>query len=366
MLSLSQSNRRQHFGKFPSVSINDDGIIVEVYQPFIVSYKILYKVGQLNGEEMKMNEKTRCLDYGCYPKVAINNENRVVEVHEGRVLRQIYYHIGTIDVNNETVNWYPHVYTLCGGKYPAVAVHGDRVVITYDGAFGSYTSYYYMGNLTTDGTGIQWERGGANHKLMGATETSVAMNDRNIVVAGRGWNGIMCRVGRFRGNAIEFTKEFPFTQLGHYCPSVCLNNNGYVLMVWQSTTLRKLKYITTNIADPENPSITWPKNDSIQTNEYDFGRNPTIAITPGGGRVIEEHETNCSLYRCRLYFRIGVLDKLQPKLVPQQEQVLSEQVKSREEPQPQPTQESEFKESTTAQPQGGKQVNQNVVTNPFY
>ena len=362
MLRLSQSNRRQHFGKFPSVSINDNGTIVEVYQPFIPSYKILYKIGRLNGEELKMREETRCLDYGCYPKVAINNRNQVVEVHEGRVLRQIYYHIGIVDINNETVNWYPCVYILCGGKYPAVAVHGDRVVITYDRAFGSYTSYYYVGNFTTDGTGIQWEPGSANHKLMDATETSVAMNDRNIVVAGRRWSGIMCRLGRFRGNSIEFTKEFPFTQLGYYCPSVCLNNDGYILMVWRSTT-RKLKYIATNIADPENPSITWPKNDSIRTNEY--GCNPTIAITPGGGRVIEEHETIYPLYRC-LYYCTGVLDKLPHEVQPKpQEQVLSEQVKSQEEPQLQPTQESKFKGSTIVQPRVGKQENQNVVTSLF-
>jgi hypothetical protein len=347
MLRLSESNRRQHFGKFPSVSINDDGIIVEVYQPFIVSSEIHYKVGRLSGEEMKMSEETRRLDYGRYPKVAINNRNRVIEVHEGTVYRKICYNVGEIDNVRNKITWYPRVYTLCRGKYPAVAVHGDRVVITYDRAYGSYTSYYSMGNFTTDGNGIQWEPENAkNHKLMAATETSVAMNERNIVVAGRAWSGILCRLGRFCGNAIEFTKEFPFNHLG-YCPTVCLNDDGAVLMVWQSTP-RKLKYVATNIPDPENPSITWPKHDPTQSYKYDSGYNPTVAISPVGGHVIEEHDPNYALYRCRLSYRIGVLEKLRP----QQEQVL-ERKQEQEEQQPPPIQPPKLeKESATLKPHG--------------
>ena len=217
----------------------------------------------------------------------------------------------------------------------AVAVHGDRVVVTYDCAsvFGSYTSYYYIGNFTTDRTGIQWEP--KNAKLFGATETSVAVNEQNIVVAGRGWKSIMCCVGQFHGNAIEFNREIPLNHVG-YCPTVCLDDDGYIIMVWQSTTLRKLNYVIANIPDPERPSITWPQHDSmVYIRSYDYGYNPTIAISPVGGHVIEEHETNFSLHRCRIHYHTGILEKsrLQGQ-APQREQVL-EQEQSQEEPQPQ-------------------------------
>ena len=70
-----------------SVSINKDGTIVKVYQPFILNNEIHYNVGQLNGGEIN-SEDTKFLDYGRYPKVAINNGNRIVEVHEGSVYQK--------------------------------------------------------------------------------------------------------------------------------------------------------------------------------------------------------------------------------------------------------------------------------------
>ena len=187
MLKLSGSIIRcPPYGKFPSVSINNDGTIVEVYQPHILSNEIYYKVGELNGEEINMNEEgSRHLDYGRYPKVAINNENRVVEVHEGRLNRYVYYHVGEIDVHNKTIFWYACVRDLSWGRSPAVAVHGNRVVVTHDCAYGSYTSYYYFGIFTVGGHGIEWrEKKVKLFKTYGAAETSVAINEQNIVVAG--------------------------------------------------------------------------------------------------------------------------------------------------------------------------------------
>ena len=315
MLRLSGSILHPHnpHGKFPSVSINNNGAIVEVYQPNILSSEICYNVGQLNGEEINISEQSLFLGNGRYPKVAINNENHVVEVHEGRVHRYIYYHIGTIDANNKAVDWHGHVHVhpLCEGRFPAVAMHGDRVVVTYDHAYGSYTTYYCVGNFTADGNDIEW--GERNHKIFesyGAAETSVAINEHNIVVAGRGWFNIICRVGRFQGNAIVLTTEIPFSHKG-YCPMVCLDNDGYIVMLWQSFTLRKLNYATGKIPNPQQPTIEWPHARHVPLRRYDYGYNPTIAISPDGTKVLEEHETNYAPYRCSLYYHTGTLEKPQ-------------------------------------------------------
>ena len=315
MLRLSGSVRRHPLqlahGKFPSVSVNNNGTIVEVCQRHILSNEIYYRVGELNGEETDMSRDEIFLDKGRYPKVAINDNNRVVEVHEGRVHRCIYYHVGTIDVANKTINWHGRVYSLCQGRLPAVAVHGDRVVVTYDRAYGSYTSYYCIGNFNEDGTDIQWAEEDANNRklfsLHGIAETSVSINEQNIIVAGRGWNNIICRVGRFQGNAIHFTTEIPFDHLG-YCPSVCLDIDGYIVMIWQSFTLRKLNYVTGNIQNPQDPTITWPRQAPLTS--YGYGYNPTIAISSDGTKVLEEHETNyANLGRCTLYYHTGILEK---------------------------------------------------------
>jgi hypothetical protein len=47
-------------------------------------------------------------------------------------------------------------YSLCSGRFPAVAVHENRVVVTYDRAYGPYTVYYCVGNVTADRNGIEW------------------------------------------------------------------------------------------------------------------------------------------------------------------------------------------------------------------
>ena len=321
MLKLSRSISRQSQGKFPSVSINNDGTIVEVYQPHIVSNEIYYKVGELNGEEIKMSEDARRLDinYGIYPKVAINNENRVVVVYEG-IMQIIRYHVGEVDVRNKMITWHSRVCKLYRGKFPAVAVHGNTVVITctYDRAPGYFPLYYCVGNFTADGHGIVWEglHNPENRRLfnsLSSAETSVAINEQNVVIAGQGSTNIMCLVGQFQGNAIEFTKEIPFTSthLGNR-PIVCLDDDGYIIMIWQST-IRELNYVVGNIPNSEQPSITWLQQESVRNDDY--GHNRTIAISPIGGHVLEEHEFNdgtrkeCS--RCSLHYHIGILVKPQ-------------------------------------------------------
>ena len=354
MLKLFGSSRRHHPGKFPSVSINNNGTVVEVYQSYSLRYSdtIYYKVGQLDGEGTDMtctlSEGTpKFLDNGRYPRVAINNENHVVEVHEGNGLRKMYYCVGEINESNSSIKWHSRVPCyLCWGKYPAVALCGDRVVVTYDRAFGSYTSYYCIGKFTADGKDVQWAA--ESHELFsGATETSVTMNERNIVIIGRGWTSIVCRVGRFQGSAIEFTAEIPFNYLG-YSPAVCLDDGGYIILVW-ATTLRKLNYITTNIPNPECPSITWPKNDSIKN--YSSGRYPTIAISPDGTKVFEEHETNITPY---LYYRTGALKKPHVQHQLQGPAHQQEQVEQPPQPQrdPQPHEEPQPQEKPQPQTEG--------------
>ena len=138
MLRLSGSIKHRPHGKFPSVAVNDRGTVIEVHQPYITSSDILSQVGRtINGDEVDYAEERR-VDLGRFPKVAINNDNRVVEVHEGEYFRTINYNIGIINNQLTRVNWKPKPDNsyIGRGRFPAVAVSGNRVVITYcDRAF---------------------------------------------------------------------------------------------------------------------------------------------------------------------------------------------------------------------------------------
>lgn len=320
MLRLSGSVLRQPYGKFPSVSVNDNGVVVEVHQPFIASTTVYYQVGRLNKDEVDLSEP-KLLDTGRYPKIAINNDNRVVEVHEGRFLRRIFYRIGKVpplQAGNAherpgRIDWPDSPHFLCWGRFPAVAVHNNRVLVTYDYAHARYTTHCCMGTIDENGMRITWhECKGTKLFTVDAVETSVAMNAERAVAAGRGWTNIVCAVGILqppqvhqpRQSPIQWTNEISFGHLGFY-PSICLDEDNFVLMVWQSFTLRQLKYTTGKLQG--NHLVMKADNKG-----YDYGYNPTIALSPTQGKVVEEHETNLAIFRCTLYYHTGLLDKIDP------------------------------------------------------
>ena len=307
MLRLSGSILRQPHGKFPTVSVNDAGTTVGLHQPFFASTTIHYQVGIINGDEVDFSE-SRLAGKGRYPKVAINNENQVIQVHEGRFVRRIYCNVGVVD--NFRINWGHHSQCVCWGRFPAVAIHNNRVVMTYDCAYVRHSTYYRIGTIKSQGRMmIDWgERGRLFRSAV--TETAVSINKEYAVATGRGWIRIKCQVGRFQENGatIEWTNELRFDRIG-FCPTICLDNDHYVIMVWQSFTLRQLSYALGKIATHDDQVANDQPIDWHARRDYDYGYNPTIALSPNNGHVLEEHETNHASCRCTLHYHTGVLHK---------------------------------------------------------
>ena len=65
--------------------------------------------------------------------------SQVVQVHEGRFVRRIYYNVGV--VNNFCINLGHHSQFVCWGRFPTVAIHDNRVVMTYDCAYVRHSTY---------------------------------------------------------------------------------------------------------------------------------------------------------------------------------------------------------------------------------
>ena len=305
MLRLAGSVQRQPHGKFPTVSINDNGTTVGLHQPFYASTVVHYQVGTIRGDEVDFSE-SRLAGKGRFPKVALNNENQVVQVHEGRFVRRIFYNVGVL--NNLHINWGQHSRYVCWGRFPAVAIHDNRVVMTYDCAYIRHSTYYRIGTIKSQGrVTIDW---GDRRRLFrsAVTETAVSISKEYAVAVGRGWIRIKCPVGQFQEDgSIDWMNEVRFDRIG-FCPTICLDNDHYVIMVWQSFTLRRLSYvlgrIITHDADQPEISIDW-----YASRDYDYGYNPTIALSPNNGQVLEEHETNRASCRCTLHYHTGILHK---------------------------------------------------------
>ena len=347
MLRLSGAIERRSTGKNPSVAVSSDGVVVEVHKPFAASGNICYQVGKINGDEVEFHEE-KGAGTGMYPKVAIYNDY-VVKVHEGRMLRRIYYDFGRVD-ETLRIAWKTHIHNspvIGSGRLPAVAIHGNRAVITYDSAIG-YNTFYRIGTIDEQGESVNW---GEEHKLFqfGATETSVALNQQHVVSAGQGWTKIRYLIGRIveqnrphneqnrphneqnrphneqnrphneqnrahneqnrphneqNGPHIEKLLEVKYDHIGYH-PSLCMDNEGYIIMMWQSRS-RHLSYVNGQVIIPQDPHrahINWKEN-----RRHDFGYNPAIAISANNNHVMEEHETNIPLSLV-LFYRTGVLQK---------------------------------------------------------
>ena len=254
---------------------------------------------------MEFHEERRISD-GKYPKVALNDEY-VIVVHQRNFLKSVHYSLGKLR-RNHSISWkrWPdnrESSFVCRGRLPAVAMHGDRVVITYETIF--YSTYYRVGNVDRRAREIPW---GEQTDLFetGTTETSVAINAETAVSTGRGLTKIKWRVGSFNeaGNAIEWNHENGHASLG-FSPSVCIDAQGYIIMVWQTFTGRQLSYTNGRVdGQGGDKAIEWLQ----QFRHYDRGYNPTIALSSNNDYIIEEHETNGPL-RHTLFCHTGILDK---------------------------------------------------------
>ena len=315
MLALAGSAPRRTRGKFPSMSINRNGTIVEAHQPSSVSTTMYYQVGTINRADVNFYEERAIVGSGKYPNVAINDSNQVVEVHEGvrTHTRKVYYNIGPLE--NQRVQWQCQSILLCPGRFPAVAVRGNRVIITHDKALLPFSTYYHVGTINEGGTAIEWGEKRALFEGAAMSHTAVAMNDEFAIAIGTGFSHIACRVGRFPNGAAHNIDWFNAIILDNnvgICPKICLDDAGYTIMVWHSRFLRQLTYTEGEIKqNGEQWAVEWQ-----QSRNYDNGTRPAIAITPNNGQVIEEHQTN---FVSTLHIHVGRYDRQREEHQPDHE-----------------------------------------------
>ena len=305
MLTLAGSVPRRARGNYPSVSINRNGTIVEAHQPSSTSTSMFYQIGTINRNDVNFYEERRIEGRGKYPNVAINDNDRVVEVHEGAQThtRQVYYSMGSVE--NNCVQWTRTSIHLCPGRFPAVAVHGNRVVVTHDRALFRYSTFYHVGKINEAGA-IEW--GEKFHLFEGSaiSKTAVAINDVTAVAVGRGWFRIVCRVGRFpdgEAQNINWSNEISLGDRVGICPKICLDDGDCTILVWRSRFLKQLTYKEGEIKQNGDQWVVKWK----ESRNYDVGSHPAIAISPNG-EVVEEHESN---FGPTLHIHIGKYERHQ-------------------------------------------------------
>ena len=302
-LSLTGNTQRPGYGRFPSIGVNNIGIVVEIHQTTF-SY-LYYAVGVVDDKRasIEWGDNIYMDECGDYPKIAVNDNNQVIEVHESQGLRRgVWYRYGTVNVDKKKIEWEKNSTLFDGGKNPAVALGNDgKLVIVYERArFGSET-FYWIGKLKPNADKkIDFVADKVRlflHARDGVTEMSIAINGKGyLIAAGRGSSHkLVYIIGKFAnsGDSITWQNETEFDMGSNY-PSVGLDDNLRVVSLQQSNLFREVSYRVGKVStdsDGRSYSLTW----CSEKKTYDHGTLPVISLSNDGTIIVEEHETQFSM-----------------------------------------------------------------------
>lgn len=311
---FSPSYMDKENGRFPNISVNSKGVVVEMYhKPWFFS-TMMWRVGSVESDTIKFrgDRPNYMSKGGIYPRVAINDEGVVVEVHESPYRRQSWYRVGTIsDDSTNTINWAQEDKNLNLGCRPAVTINNTHVVAVAQSAYwGLYHVYYKVGKVDKENRDIIWEQqDGETLEIFNRSrveELSISMNNHgDIVAVGRivDWRTFVLRVGCLKDS--EGKIEWGTVQqleVGGYTPSVTINDDKHVLLVNQSTWWRRLR-CSYGVLSTSSKHIQWKRSDQT----YDYGTYPSVAMT-SGGTIVEVHETNSTYRGDKMFNHTGKLE----------------------------------------------------------
>ena len=300
---------RQGYGRFPSITLNNNNIIVAVRNS-LVWFTLKSRVGVVSeGDTIHWGDEED-FGYGYFPRVSLNNNNVIVEVHESQYWRTLWYRVGKVDVTSRTINWGGNQY-FGEGRAPAVAItDSNHLVVVYENAYGFHKSYYRVGTLNTEHKRIEWASEAQFYGF--GQELSVAMNnDGTVIEVHRSPFLFRLRltVGRLsvnnQGNVLGTVDwRGPKTYSHGFYPYISLNGDGKVVEVHQSLFFRRLAY-RTGIANRGANAFRWSRTQR----HYGLGWAPVVALNDRN-KVVECHETDSILKGNFLWYKIGSLRDL--------------------------------------------------------
>ena len=304
--------REELRGRRPSICANEHGVVVELHQQSGRS-RLRYAVGRFVENNSIRWQGVNDLGVGTYARVAINGSNTVFEVHEHPFYRKICYRVGVLNPDTAIIDWDEGGGELGWGRFPAVALSNDDVVvIVYESARpGNHGTYYRVGTIVTDTpdggrkrVGTWTTERGVFHESV--NELSMTMNKKGcVVVAGRRRSHQICltvgslvRIENTDSYSINWSASQTHPHSTGCFPAVSINDQGHVALVIQTNLGRQLFYQVGKV--DERQSVTLGVR-----NNYDHGCYPTVVLC-NNSDFLEEHETNFSFPRGnRLFYHVG-------------------------------------------------------------
>ena len=295
-------------GVSPSIAVNKDGCVVMVYQHWKpglhgISQGIYFCVGTLKDKKITWEGEQTLETEGCSaPKVSIANDGTVVLVY-GKGTR-CYYRTGSMQKTSLT---WDSEQMIDEGAQPSVSVDKHHTVVI---AFISNNhGYARVGTVDPSAKKIVWKDDKFELTPDKVEDLAIATNqNKGAVVAYR--TGVMksmvhCKYGKIDAGKVVFTGEATASdgekELKGYYPTVSLNKNGRVLVVFEQ--LSPLRKVLAQCGVIERGGVQWKDEapDSI-----DNGHRPSVSLTESG-EFVEIHESHLPVVDQSMFYRIGQL-----------------------------------------------------------
>ena len=325
------------YGRYPSVTLNNSNIVVAVCNSEVGS-TLKSRVGEVSEVDGSLSidwGEDEGYGSGFFPRVSMNNDGVVVEVHQSP-MREVRYRIGRVNEATKTINWWQESLKIKKGYAPAVALtdNGHVVVVYENKDFAVHKTYYCLGIVDFESKTINWTVRREPYGI-GGQNLSISMNNDGTIVevhrspagvnifhlwscigklklddqhnpVGISWNDAV-KQGRYRfwDRFLPSSMSNPTSPYSYgYYPFVSVTNDGRFVEVHQTVSFRRLVY-QSGVIDGE--TIQW----SFKECQYDRGYAPVVALNDHN-LVVEIHETNVAYRGNTWWSKVGkcaVLDR---------------------------------------------------------
>ena len=295
-------------GVSPFISTNKDGCVIMVYQHWRpglhgVSQGIYYCQGTMKDRKITWGVEQTLETEGCSaPKVSLANDGTVVLVY-GKGTRS-YYRVGSVQKGG-SVSWDAQSEQMIDeGAQPCVSIDKQlTVVVTF---ISNNHGYARIGTIDPSAKKIVWKDDKFEVAPDKVEDLAVATNqNKDVVVAYR--TGVMkstvhCKYGKIEAGKVVFAGTEK--ELNGYYPSVSLNKNGRVLVVFeQLSPLRKVLAQSGEVEKSSGAGVKWK---DAAPDVMDSGHRPAVSLTEKG-ELVEMHESHLPVVDQSIFYRIGQL-----------------------------------------------------------
>lgn len=265
----------QYSGGRPSVAMNNNGVVVQIYENHSSLFWCVGKLGRLNIIEWGSSCK---FDSGINPHVAINSYGYVVEVHQSQKHSTLWYHVGKVNADSKSIDW-GSSQQYDDGITPSVAIndYGKVVEVHETDSKFSTSLFYRVGDFNTGTKKIHFSESGSREYTIGKNP-SVTLNKSGQVIEVHVSQGmkdtLWYKVGTISGDRIGFGGSIRYDEGAS--PSIALTDEGKVIEAHKSESHETLFFHHGMLTG----STLYL---GVESHRYGRGKNPSVAAASLNG-----------------------------------------------------------------------------------